>query len=482
MNVFELFDTLKSQESSVQQALQEHGLALPKDTPICVTDYPPILRDVISLTGDTLCDALNKHVMAGEDPDATPPNFSATAFTRCFRTGKLDAMRILINAGAKTGWTADQISIALGEIPTLPDTGTVDPFLFACRVGNLPAARAYLPMSDSGQHKESKAIIEAVHARATDVVLWLLDQGFDPDAVDDRNSPALEHAVRKDDAAMAEVLLAAGACPFGGRRKYCATPVEIAVSDQMRTLFIRFGVNPARFEYDISPEAVALSFLPEKPLTREEFDLNRSRRAGRANPERFLPTFWSEQMRTAQYDAPKDIERDNDRTKPIWTFHRNGRSFTPLPDGRLVLIAGEHEDSYDPDFCIYADVTVLDGKGGVDHFIYPEDVFPPTDFHTATLHDNQIWLIGTLSYADRRQEGVTQVLRLDLTDFSIYPVETSGDLPGWVFEHRACLRPDGIMVTGGLKEPGYRYNEHSYLLDLKTLIWRKTSLSGADQP
>ena len=36
-----------------------------------------------------------------------------------------------------------------------------------------------------------------------------------------------------------------------------------------------------------------------------------------------------------------------------------GRSTVWLPDGRVVLIAGEHEDSYDPDFCIYNDVVVI---------------------------------------------------------------------------------------------------------------------------
>ena len=242
----------------------------------------------------------------------------------------------------------------------------------------------------------------------------------------------------------------------------------------MRSLFVRFGVIPAKFRYDIDPEAPRLSFLPEKILTQDEFAAQRSHRAGKANPERFLPTFWYEQMRTGRYSTPKHFERVEDKTRPVWSFSRYGRSATPLPDGRLVLIAGEHEDGYHCDFCIYADVTVLDGKGGVDHFIYPHDVFPPTDFHTATLYDGQIWLIGSLGYLDQRQEGVTQVLRLDLTDFSIHSVETSGDCPGWISQHRVILDNDEIMLTGGKIFPGYYDNEQTYCLDLKTLVWRKT--------
>ena len=43
---------------------------------------------------------------------------------------------------------------------------------------------------------------------------------------------------------------------------------------------------------------------------------------------------------------------------PVWCFSRFGTSLTELPDGRFVQIGGEHEDFYDPDFCIYNDVTV----------------------------------------------------------------------------------------------------------------------------
>ena len=43
---------------------------------------------------------------------------------------------------------------------------------------------------------------------------------------------------------------------------------------------------------------------------------------------------------------------------PYWSWDRFGRTSTTLPDGRIVHIAGEHEDYYDNDFCIYNDVVV----------------------------------------------------------------------------------------------------------------------------
>ncbi len=481
MNTLELHALFQAEERAVQRALLEHGLleANPSHTRFDrkrLEEFPPILRDVCSLSGEALKNALRERLAAGEYLDATPEHFGVTPIQRCFGDGKLDAMRILLGVGAKTKWTADQISIALGEVPSSPETGKADPFLFACRVDNLEAARMYYPNSDASHHKHPEAVTEAVTARATDIVAWLLEEGFDPNAVDDINWGALERAVDNEDIGTAEVLLAAGADPFGFPEKEYTSPVEKAVSEQMRALFVRFGVYPAKFEYDINPEGVRLSFLPEKVLTREEFDSSRSRRAGQTNPERFLPKFWYEQMRTGRYSAPKDIEHEKDRAEPVWSFNRFGRSVTPLPDGRLLLIGGEHEDHYDPDFCIYADVTVLDGKGGVDHFIYPDDVFPPTDFHTATLHGDQIWLIGSLSYPELRQEGLTQVLKLDLSDFSIHPVETSGDAPGWISRHRAVLDADKIILTGGKIDLGYRDNEQMYFLDLKTFCWKKERL------
>src|SRR5579864_1183506 len=66
---------------------------------------------------------------------------------------------------------------------------------------------------------------------------------------------------------------------------------------------------------------------------------------------------------------------------PIWTFDRMGRTCNELPDGRVVCIGGEHEDSYDPDFCIYNDVVVFSPTDQIEIFGYLKEVFPPTDFH-----------------------------------------------------------------------------------------------------
>jgi hypothetical protein len=474
MNFSELLAIFQAHERTVQEALLAHGIARIDPDLERLGKLPAVLEDAYVLPDAQLCEAIRQHVAAKADLDATAPDHSTfTALKQCFSEGKLGAMRLLLTAGAATTWTADQKAIALGEVPVSPAIGNVDPFLFACRVGNLEAAMAYAPTSELARAKSPKAVTEAIKARATRVVAWLLGEGFDPNAVDDIGWGALERAVDNDDVATADVLLAGGAAPFGLPEKDYTSPVANAVSEGMRALFVGYNISPARFSFEVSPERTPLAFLPALPLTQENFDENSRARQGQANPERFLPTFWYEQMRTGRYSVPEGFVSDH--SHPVWSFVRFGRSVTPLPDGRLVLIAGEHEDHYDSDFCIHADVTVLDGKGGVDHFIYPDHIFPPTDFHSATLVGDAIWLIASLGYRDRRQPGTTPVCRLDLTDFSIHPVKTTGDAPGWIHGHQAAIHRNGILVVGGTVEPGYRDNEDIFWLDFTSLAWRRVA-------
>lgn len=141
---------------------------------------------------------------------------------------------------------------------------------------------------------------------------------------------------------------------------------------------------------------------------------------------------------------------------PGWCFTRFGQSVTPLSDGRVVLVAGEHEDSYDPDFYIYNDVVLRHPDGRIDIFGYPTEVFPPTDFHSATLVGERVILVGNLGYPEQRRPGSTPVFVLDLATFSISPLETFGTPPGWIHRHEARLSDDGasISIQRGLLERG----------------------------
>ena len=112
----------------------------------------------------------------------------------------------------------------------------------------------------------------------------------------------------------------------------------------------------------------------------------------------------------------------------------------------------------------------------MEFFLYPKDVFPPTDFHSATLIGHEILLIGVLGYEDMRRVGETQLLKLDTGTLRIAPVETSGEGPGWISRHSTEMLGDGILlVTGGMVQTrdGYVPNPSLFELDLATMIWRR---------
>ncbi len=171
-------------------------------------------------------------------------------------------------------------------------------------------------------------------------------------------------------------------------------------------------------------------------------------RYGEANPTRMDNKVWEWLIKSkiwaAQADDTFNMSFDEGVT---WCFERFGQSETQLPDGRTVFIAGEHEDDYDPNFYIYNDVVVINPDESVEIYGYPESVFPPTDFHTATLVNNTIVIIGSLSYPEKRMISHTPVYLLNFTDFSISKMNTNGISPGWLYEHTAVLSADQQHIT-----------------------------------
>jgi hypothetical protein len=245
-------------------------------------------------------------------------------------------------------------------------------------------------------------------------------------------------------------------------------------------------------------------------ITREIFDKQRNPRFGKMNPERMNCEFW-EWMINAPANPPKEGDRHSEVTGlflrsgklksvhgpwkardyfdvplnpeegPIWTAHeRMGQTRTKLSDGRIVFVGGECEDSGDPDFYIYNDVIVFGKHGLIDIYGYPRDIFPPTDSHTATLIGDRLIIIGSWGYAEDCIVGFTPVYEIDLTDFHIEKISTSGDAPGWLHDHKAKPLSDGkIIVTGGKYKtkigdtPRFRFNCEDYSLDTETGTWRR---------
>lgn len=122
-------------------------------------------------------------------------------------------------------------------------------------------------------------------------------------------------------------------------------------------------------------------------------------------------------------------------------------------------------------------MVVYDGEGDFTIYGYPREVFPPTDFHTATLVGEWIYIIGSLGYPEDRHYGHTQVFRLSTIDFHMERVDTSGEDPGWIDRHRARLvTPDTIEVSGGkICKDEDSYDDHvlTHEFDLSSHAWRR---------
>ena len=66
------------------------------------------------------------------------------------------------------------------------------------------------------------------------------------------------------------------------------------------------------------------------------------------------------QPETTAYQATKHFGGREMGRSAGWTNQRFGQTTTVLPDGRTLAIAGEHEDSYDPDFWIDVPSSISD--------------------------------------------------------------------------------------------------------------------------
>ncbi|KAK0623763.1 hypothetical protein B0T14DRAFT_517016 [Immersiella caudata] len=259
-----------------------------------------------------------------------------------------------------------------------------------------------------------------------------------------------------------------------------------------------------------------------------------------SNPTRMNKPFWKYMIAKGDeaYHAYSMLDLDHPSCAgPTWCFDRFGRTATWLPDGRIVFIGGEHEDGYDPDFCIYNDVVVVtpaaepevitreihvpkveddredgdweeywsDFEGGevneawiaivgleiapprpeeITIYGYPKTVFPPTDGHVAVYVEVKRWwrrkreyiyIIGGIGDTPGVHREGTNVFRLNLKDFSIKSVATTGERPPHkvkaVKGRSVHLDGDDIVTT--------EFDGERYQLSLNTLIWRKLSKVAA---
>lgn len=413
--------------------------------------------------------------------------------------GRFDAVQLLLDAGADDTplkWTPLLRAVALGAIPEVDeeigraasledrDWWERTPWLLAIQTGDVGKARL---LQERGANTEVRGrcgkppLFYAIESHHLPMLRWLLDQGAAIEGPDDFGTTPLMAAA--EDADAVETLLGAGA-RVNAAKEDGQTALSQARTAPVARVLLHAGASPRELPYEARRALLGFSPEPEKNLldvSPAEFQAGRTRRFGRANPEKMTVPFWEGMIRAGitGYQAARLFEDETEQGNgPVWCAQRFGQSITFLPDGRIVQVAGEHEDHYDPDFCIYNDVFVHRPDGTIDLYGYPEAAFPPTDFHTATPIREFIYLIGSLGYAGSRKYGQTPVYRLDIHSFQIEEIVAGGVVPGWIYSHVAvALAPDQIQISGGKivtwdgSDEVHTENARTFVLHTKEKVW-----------
>lgn len=416
------------------------------------------------------------------------------------RLGRFDGVRMLLQAGAdrgQLGWTPLLEAVALGslaEVEALLDAGAgleaVDwwsrtAWLVALLAGDAAKARLLRARGanvNARGRTGAPPLFFAIAGHHTALVRWLLEIGQDVDGTSDFGTTPLMEAVDADDLDCVDVLLAAGA---DVERDANGTAFNRARSPLVALRLLDAGADPRDLSFEGRRALVGLPPDQDVDLitaSPADFARGRAPRFGATNPERMQEPFWEGMIRAGVTGHEGLLRFTSERTgrTPVWCAQRFGQSLTFLPDGRIVQIGGEHEDYYDPDFRIYNDVFVHQSDGSIAIYGYPEADFPPTDFHTATLVGDHVYVIGSLGYTGKRRFGETQLHRLDTRTFRMERLAATGDGPGWISRHRAVLINAGeIRVSGGqiaarvgAKET-MTDNREAFVLDLARLRWRR---------
>lgn len=426
--------------------------------------------------------------------------------------GRFDAVYLLLSAGADLAqleWTPLMLAVAIGTLADMrsvlqkadePDHDAMlkavdnwsrTAWLLAIHTGDIDKARLLREHgadTNARGHCDKPALFYAVDSRQLPMLQYLLDTGFNPDDADEFGRTALIQAVEVNEQDAVRLLLQAGAKLDA--EEHGMSALNHASTSDMALLLLDAGADPQTLSQEATRALLGLPTDMDEAaladLPPEDFQRARTRRFGVQNPQEMNEPFWLGMIRSglSAYAAHALIDSGGDSSdgeQPVWSAQRFGQSITFLPDGRIVQIGGEHEDSYDPNFCIYNDVFVHEPDGTIRLFGYPEAIFPPTDFHTATLMDDgHIYVIGRLGYRGQREFGHTPVYRLDTRTMHIEPVPTSGDAPGWLYRHKATpISADEIKVEAGNvardNDDGEEHeaNEDIYVLNVSSGAWTR---------
>jgi len=428
-------------------------------------------------------------------------SYSESGLRVLSRLGRFDAIRLLLGAGADRSqlqWTPLMEAVALGTLADVEATLAQKPameevdwwdrtaWLLAIVTGDIRKAQL---LAGSGANQQARGrcgqppLFHAITSGRVEMLRWVLENGAAINQTDDFGHTPLMNAVESNCIECVKGLLEAGADVHVDSN---GTAINRAESRDIILELLEAGAAPAHMTSEGTRAVLGLPPADDgllSEVTLKQFEQAQTRRFGNANPQRMDFPFWHAMIRsgaTGWGPRTKFGRTGLEYGKPVWCANRFGQTLTLLPDGQSVQIGGEHEDHYDPDFCIYNDVFVHKPDGSLAILGYPRSVFPPTDFHTATLMGESIIIIGCLGYGEDRHYGHTPVYRLHLHTWRIEAVASSGPSPGWIYKHRAQAISEheiriwgGTVVTSDGRSDSHGENPQSFIFDQREGRWRK---------
>jgi len=408
-------------------------------------------------------------------------DFGESALSVSSHQGRFDVVARLLEAGADESvleWTPLARAVVLGGLDEVAellfqganlnarDRWERTPWLLAVCTGDTERAQLLLDAdsnrNDAGRGGKTALMYAAQYGHLA-MLAWLLQQGFDSNGRDKFGDTALLEAAECNDFECVRLLLETGA-DANLKNQADGKPISKTSSPEIIRLLVDAGQELGEVEEEVRAALLGLDWEEELMCSRQEYEDGKRRRFGEGNPQRMDVPFWQAMVWCGWSAASARMlfdgaQGEREERDPVWCYRRFGKSITQLPDGRFLEIGGEHEDFYDPDFCIYNDVFVHDGQGGFEIFSYPKEVFPPTDFHSATLVGSWIYIIGCMGYDAQQVFGHTPVYRIHIDTLAIERIETMGDNPGWICRHRAVLVGEEIHVSGGQTWSGFQDND-----------------------
>lgn len=455
---------------------------------------------------DRLVEFLTLLLERGANPNIVS-SFGESALGALTSFARYDAVRLLLDNGAEPEnlyWTPLHRAVALGtlddvqrELQNNPDVDAkayhqITPMQIALQIGDLSKVKLLQKSGAAFQPKTKWAnpYTFAFQSGNLEVLQYLLDHCGTYIPNPNYDIGPISEAIQNGTSEMVELVLKA----FSKDRQF-QSYLDRALNDdetgQHARLLIEHGANQTELHSYAKRGILGHNSNKGETLeaiTPEQYAAARSPRFGRQNPEEVNEPYWNVMIRfrCSAYAARTQFKDDpvfacGRTVDPVWCADRFGQSMTFLPDGRIIEIAGEHEDGYDPDFCIYNDVFEHSPDGSMRVFCYPQEVFPPTDFHTATLVGDWIYIVGSLGYQENRKNNEITVYRLNTETFEIERVETKGSPKLQLSRHRAWLEngtkihfADGKKLSGVGKREKFETNSQEFVLDLPTRTWIAT--------